>query len=504
MEKIVKYLNIAPEYFENIARLKAELQSLSPELQRFIFYEMKDNNCAINRISLPIVEKYQKLNYKTSYQRMIVDDEKICMCNMRYEMYFNNKIYFKSSCDEGFTFDKKTGKIKFWYGGTIKKCGILIKSYLKEINCDWFFSMSPFFQDMITKTLLEDILKGKITNPELYIKKFMKTSLKYSFHYKLITNFFKVSALYFRRSENVKINGKFKIADGDKDIDDVDDIFIEPFDAIIIREPSSVSDLKSMFVGYKESYNFKKINLLYNIKEYTIDPNYSLYRLMDNSLSVEYITTLKDVFDQCKITGTKINLKWSYKRLQEEHLLLSKKISALQFTGAEKDIVPYFGYPSKYEGIEYKLLDNNLSVFQEASEMQHCVYSNYWNRVHNKAYFVFSITYPERCTLGVSLNQVIRANSSMNDFIRFKIDQVYCKKNYPVSKETRELVMKWVATDEMQNFFCMNYETFKPEEIETLAQWREKNCNTKNSGVKEEINYADYFESQMAQIRMAN
>lgn len=501
MEKIVKYLIITPEYLESIEKLKVELKSLSPELQRFIFYELK-NNSVINRISPPIVEKYQKLADKTSYQRMIVDDEKICMCKIWYEMYFNNKIYFKSLCDEGFTFNKKTGKIKFWYGSTIKKCTLLVKSFLKEINCDWFFSMSPFFQDMITKTLLEDILKGKITNPELYIKKFMKTSLKYSFHYKLITNFFKVSALYFRKSENVKIDGEIKIADGDKDIDDVDEFFPEPFDATIIQEPST--DLKTMFVGYKENYNFKKIKLLYNIKEYTIDPNYSLYRLMNNSLSVEYVNTLKDVFDQCKLTGTKINLKWSYKRLQEEHLLLSKKISALQFTGAEKDIVPYFGSPSKYEGIEYKLLDNNLSVFQEGSEMQHCIYSNYWSRTQAKTYFVFSITYPERCTLGVSLNQIMREGSSMNDFITFRLDQVYCKKNYPVSKETRELVMKWVDTDEMQNFFRMNYGTFKSEEIETLAQWREKNCNTKNSGVKEEINYADYFEPQMAQIRMAN
>lgn len=466
MEKIVKYLNCSPEKVEELSNLKKELLSQPIDIQRFVFYEMQDSTYTVNMISSSLISKYKELTNK-SLHRLIETDDKICLCENQYIMRFNTKIYFKPKCTKGLTYDKKTKKIKFWFGSSILENSYIIREYLRDIKCDWFFNMNEYLQTHITKTLLESIIKGTITNPEDYTKKFMKQSLKYNFHYKLFVKFLNTETFYFRKTEDTVIPANVQ-PDSDNSVFEV---------------PSKTTLCKNTFFKSMNNYSLNKALFIVQIKDYTIEPNFTLQKIINGSLSYDYVKTLQDMLNQCKVTGDKINLHWSYKRLQEEHLKLSKKISALKFSHIDKTPVPIFGTFTYLDGIKGKLLDNEPEVYIEGDEMHHCVYSNYWNRVKDKTYFVFSITYPERCTMGVS--KEFRQN---NELPKFKIDQVYCKMNQPVNPSTKAILQNWINTREMQNFFFMNYETHKEEHVKTLSELEEK----LNNSLSQKPSYKEY------------
>lgn len=451
MEKIVKYLNCSPEKVEELSNLKKELLSQPIDIQRFVFYEMQNSTYTVNTLSNSLISKYNELVNK-SLHRLIETDDKICLCENQYMMRFNTKIYFKSKCTKGLTYDKKTKKIKFWFGSSILENTYIIREYLRDIKCDWFFSMNEYLQTHITKTLLEGIIKRTITNPEDYTKKYMKLSLKYSFHYKLFVEFLNTETFYFRKTEDTVIPENVRPCADTCEI---------PWERIPCVD--------NTFFKSMNNYSLNKVLFIVQIKDYTIEPNFALQKIMNLSLSYDYVKTLQDMLNQCRVTGDKINLHWSYKRLQEEHLKLSRKISALKFSHIDKTPVPIFGTFTYPYGIKGKLLDNESEVYIEGDEMHHCVYSNYWNRIKDKNYFVFSITYPERCTMGIS-----REWSKDNELPKFKLDQVYCKMNQPVKPSTKVILQDWINTKEMQNFFFMNYETHKEEDVKTLSELEEK------------------------------
>lgn len=457
MEKIVKYLNCSPAKVEELSNLKKELLSQPIDIQRFVYYEMQNSTYTVNTLSNSLISKYNELVNK-SLHRLIETDDKICLCENQYMMRFNTKIYFKSKCTKGLTYDKKTKKIKFWFGSSILENTYIIREYLRDIKCDWFFSMNEYLQTHITKTLLEGIIKGTITNPEDYTKKYMKQSLKYSFHYKLFVEFLNTETFYFRKTEDTVIPENVRPCADTCEI---------PWERILCVD--------NTFFKSMNNYSLNKALFIVQIKDYTIEPNFALQKIMNLSLSYDYVKTLQDMLNQCRVTGDKINLHWSYKRLQEEHLKLTRKISALKFSHIDKTPVPIFGTFTYPYGIKGKLLDNEPEVYIEGDEMHHCVYSNYWNRIKGKTYFVFSITYPERCTVGISKY----VNLNINDELpKFKLDQAYRKMNQPVTPSTKKILEDWINTKEMQNFFCMNYETHKEEQVKTLYEleelWKKK------------------------------
>lgn len=458
MDKIIKYLNQTEELTNEIITLKHELKKESSENQRYIFYDYTSTqNSFYNDSYFPLTKKYIKLLSKTYLQKFIHDDDKICVCQFRYTPMFNKVIFFKNECKKGLTFNKKTKKIRFWYGGNMIESSDLIRAMLKELKHEWFFSMPCFFQDGLTKTLLENILSRKITNPEDYIKKWMKISLKYNFHYRLIKKYFETENFYFRKSEDIKL------PKGVTQKNENEYIEKHPEVKDNIKTDELHITRNNRFTFFSHCYNFRKELFLRNIKDYTIEPNFSMQKILSGELSIEYINTLNDIFDQCKLLGEKINLHWSYNRLQQEHLKFTRKIASIKFVDANLKPIIYFGMPTKPKCINYEIITNEKMAFEEGTEMNNCVYTNYWNKIKNKTYFIFKVTYPERCTLGIS--KIYTKSDDIN--FKFGIDQVYISRNRNVKPETRRILSEWVNNREMQNFFAMNYDTLNEEDTQT-------------------------------------
>lgn len=455
MEKVVKYLNCPPEMAEEMSELKKELLSKPLDVQRYIYHELHNTLNTMYSSLSTFSKEYGKLT-TTILHRLIETDEKICLCDNQYTMHFNTRIYFKNKCNRGLTYDKKTKKIKFWFGGNIQNNIYIIREYLREIKCDWFFDMDEYLQKHLTKTLLEGIIKGTITNPEDYTKKYMRQSLKYSFHYKLFIKFLVTENFYFREEEYTIIPDGLQPREGEN----VSDNYIYCL----------TSEEKKTYFSSIQGRSMNKSLLILQIRDYTLEPNFALQKIMDGSLSYDYMKTLQDMFKQCVITGDKINLHWSYKRLQEEHLKLTRKITAIKYSYIDNTPLPFFGSFTFPETIKGKLLTSEPDVYIEGDVMHHCVYSNYWNRIKGKSYFVFSITYPERCTLGVC--QQWRQKDDQVPV--FKLDQVYRKMNSPVNQNTKTLLSNWIETKEMQNFFFMNNNIHEEGDVVSLYELEEQ------------------------------
>lgn len=458
MDKIIKYLDKSEETINKLINLKRELKEESPETQRYIFYDYKQNQRFSfngNSSYSPITKKYSELLDGNLLRKFIHDDDKICVCTYSYTPMFNKVIFFKSKWEEGLTYDKKTKKVKLWGASTLDKCSYLIKNMLIELKHEWFLSLPDFFKENLTKTLLENILNGKITNPEDYIKKYMKTSLKYSFHYKLIKKWFEVDGFYFKKDEN------FVIPKGKS-----------------VYDKTFLSENKKNFVFLSQHYGFNRgLNMKY-IKDYTVEPNFSMQKILSGELSQSYLETLNDMFNQCKLLGEKVNLHWSYNRLQEEHLKFTRKIASIRFINADLENVKYFGTTTNPELIKYEIVNNEKMAFEEGNEMHNCVYTNYWSRVKDKEYFIFKVTYPERCTVGVS--KTYWANDNKD---RFFIEQAYIRRNRPVKPETKLLLIGWISSKEMQNFFVMNYKTYDEKDIKTLEEIEIEELSLKKKAV---------------------
>jgi hypothetical protein len=97
----------------------------------------------------------------------------------------------------------------------------------------------------------------------------------------------------------------------------------------------------------------------------------------------DYNSTMQDTIMQAKALGVKIDLKWSRKRLNEEHTAMTRLIMAEELNSIEdesidlSEILPFV--PPGYE-----LLTSRKRVFEEGMMMSHCIYTNYWERIKNK------------------------------------------------------------------------------------------------------------------------
>lgn len=92
------------------------------------------------------------------------DETKICYSQSNVMLKMGAKLYLKRSDQCGFTFDKKTKKIKLWFGSSLQKMTKL-NLLLKALKKEWLIN-EGFDGDWLTKTLLEKTIAGSITNPK--------------------------------------------------------------------------------------------------------------------------------------------------------------------------------------------------------------------------------------------------------------------------------------------------------------------------------------------------
>lgn len=361
-------------------------------------------------------EEIKRYNYITKGYRhkgnVIVandDDETLKFTSINKCLYYvHNRFFIKSDIYYSFTLYKKTKTAKVWCGFDAIKLRAEFNEIFKYLNITWINEIDvSVINKCLTKTLFCDIISGKITNQSQFFKKYMSISLKIpkkeKASWKLMKeSLTKCSSLCIRNDISLVVNNVKNINLGLKKFND---LFIED-----------------------------KNCLFHCKKEYPL-----------------FMDALKDA----EILGVKINPKWSDKRLRNEHTLMTQKINKFLIDEKSEKAIPFIGDDIllSYPNDTVKILDSESSVFQEALNMHHCLYTSYWTLICGKGYFAFSAKYPERCTIGVHRNW----NGE------FVIDQICGNYDKKVSNETYEYFNRWVKSENMQNFFKINYLKIKTD-----------------------------------------
>lgn len=279
---------------------------------------------------------------------MYETSEKLCVSSTTFTLKKNKSSYYlKIRNKKGFTYNKKTKKVKIWFGDNVSEFYDLIKPFFNEIKIDWF---DDYLFQYITKTGLEGIISGKITNPVDYCKHYLKI------------NRIKASPKYFYGLIRNGLLSKPKLFKSN-------DVFIN-----------------------LDNY-FKLLLKQHEI----IKGNDDIHR---------HAGFLDDLIDQANTLEVKINANWSLKRILLEHSKLTKIIMDIEMENFEDEPLDYSKdfIPTLPKGIN--LLDSKKKIYAEGETMKHCIYTNYWNPIKNKSFLVFSINYNgERATLGCNVDQ---------------------------------------------------------------------------------------------------
>ena len=285
----------------------------------------------------------------TEYRDLYEDDEKLCVGSTYYKLKRNGFAYYlKKSVKHGFTYNKKTQKVSFWYGASVNNCAFIIKEYFnhEKSKYEWFLKTKNL-ENFLTKTGLEKMISGKITNPLDYCRHYLKINkIKASpklFYLMMINGFIERGQLFQIKTAVKNVDNYFKFR---------------------------LKELEPPKFSFKK-YNKKSIH-------YT-------------DLISRHIHMLNDTMQQANILGVKINPNWSYKRLLREHNGFTKILMDIEVETLGDYVVDY-----KYDDIpklpdNIRLLKSKKEVFIEGKRMKHCIYTNYWNDIKNKDYIVFSV-----------------------------------------------------------------------------------------------------------------
>lgn len=177
-------------------------------------------------------------------------------------------------------------------------------------------------------------------------------------------------------------------------------------------------------------HNLNKTNFL-RMAYVAKDANHLLEKYMQNDIP----SIIDDCIQQCNILNKKIDYNWSEKRLMEEHNSWTKELMELEISTIEDEIVPNIdklsGFPPEFE-----LLTTKKRIFQEGSEMHHCIYTNYYEQIKKNNYLVFHVQLGmEEATLG------------LNWWDELSFNQLYRAYNKSVSEEMLSLCKNWVANN---------------------------------------------------------
>lgn len=354
-------------------------------------------------------DEFSLRNYSGLIVYTTEDDEKISYSERTKAVYFNNKLYTRNHEIKGFTYNKKTGKIKMWFGGNLRSLKYMYLFY-QHYKLEWVGQLDTNgiqLSNVMTPTLLGQIISKKITNPTQYIKKWLSTSLKLKIY-------------------------------------------------------SNISQVLKFLNVYPIGSIYDKVILLQRFKSYTINPVATLNRfiscldksnfgeLMVNSTEdSKWINTFKDCLVQAEILNLKINGRWSLKRLNNEHFEMTKKIMVLD-KSINNVSLNYKGPLSLPENS--KLLSTGHDVASEGLFMQHCIYTNYWAVLKKYTYYAIHIDYKETpYTVGITYDRSLKKDKC------FCIEQIQGKRNMEkIPTELVDLMNKWICDEDVQGFFAYN------------------------------------------------
>lgn len=407
--------------YENFNRLKGELKSEDEQTQRFIYFYFNGKGCTTSSshrydMTNSTLSKYRVLFNNIHYRKYVCNSDKISFTEYRVIPMFQNKLFFQSKVLTTLCYYRKSRKF-FVIGCDYPKQHMI--RMLGFIGCDWFEKMDNNLKEFFNKELFKSIVSGRITNPEQYVKTYIRRFIRYPFHYRLFVSFM------------TEIN-----------------------------------------YGYlKNELKMSHYEMLCAVRDHTVNPNETLRMLLDaKDNAKDKFAIFQDAILEARQLGKRIKHNWSYKRLTGEHSLMSEEIAKKSL--GDNIQVPFFGElktKSDDGKVELELIDSSEKAYLETITQSNCVFSSYWRNIQNKDYFILSVKKPERCTLGIDS---IFSNGGKR--CAFRMNQCYGKRNVRVDDGTKDKLKKWLYDKDVQMFFLNNYKRYDLEEEVTLMLDEEK------------------------------
>ena len=352
------------------------------ELQRFNFYRNKIN-------PFWIVQKKE------------TDTHVYWSSSEKKPRYENNRLFCTHVNKGGVTYDKEKKTIKIWFGQTPTTLSpTVLVSVIHHFKIDWFMAMSTSLKTLLNKTMLQNMIKDKITNPRDYIKAYLKTSPY-------------------------------------KKMDVSPELFYKTFIDI------SKSDTSPKF--------YRKI------LEFSTNINHALELISEQGPYLNHNIT--DIYEQAAVLNKQVNPKWSKARMKEVHTEWTREIMAIEIKSLE---AVNYGYPemSTPKGIE--IISNNYELFEEGTVMKHCVYTNYESRIRRREYFAFRYNRDGvRATIGatsdgegnIKLNQMYSIGNTqvssehkqyVIDWLQDEHTQFWLRKEYTKKSISSDHLVGWL------------------------------------------------------------
>ena len=292
----------------------------------------------------------------------------------------DNRIYFAEFGDSihrcGDKFYVKSIPMNYiWISPTemnVKCSGEAKRKFLNLCGITWFNELSnAIIYHFFTPSIIKSILIGTIYNQETFYKAVGRRIFKVNVPWKLLRKFLDDQRIYF-----------------------------------------NINDLKCFTKDLVKSLEVL-VSIPYNDNTY-IGPKQGL---------------LHDVLQSAIKLHEVVDFTWSDARLRAEHARQTRELMERDLD--KKERIPIYDY-TDFEGA--KLLNTEQEIFYEASNMHHCLYNCYYDKIKNHNYIAFHMFTPEDCTFSV------RLNSSQTPIL----DQIYLKYDKRVQNSTEQVALQFI------------------------------------------------------------
>lgn len=282
-----------------------------------------------------------KIKTKSDYQCSVETENDIWYGHNMYKLYFVKKMFLKKTGYMGFSMKNK--KLQLWNNRPIDL--ILNLSHLNEflnlIGCEWYSDCLK--KSNIKNITTKTVFQKIITKKITNQEDLIKHYLKYNLRYKDVSH----------------------------------KLFLE----FITSRHLDLQNVK------------RHLKVVKNINHY-----------LENKLKRNFLPChFEDMVKQCLILNKQIDVNWSEKRFDVEHNEMTKQIMSREIEFVENQFVNYGNkIPKLLSGMS--VLSNQRQIFQEGTEMKHCVYTNYLNNILSKRYLIISYHGEQRATIGIRIH----------------------------------------------------------------------------------------------------
>ena len=190
---------------------------------------------------------------------------------------------------------------------------------------------------------------------------------------------------------------------------------------------------------FKGAYSYKTLKdvaliglsaSLWDIYYHTVNPEEGLKVFLSNRSNSW--RPLEDVLRYCKILNTKMDPRWSEKRLHQEHQRQIEQVNALKMESISPE---YIADDFRSGGLS--LILNERECFLEGCSMHNCVHTCYWKKIKRGDYLIAKgMVNGEYVDLGITVN--------VDDL---RMDQVHTIYNGNVISDTRTACYEWIENN---------------------------------------------------------